>query len=1178
MSELGDEEGGSGEEPGMEAWPPTLVRWAFETLPEHLDGADRLRLEALRFRWDEAVLAHIDASRSGERSHQFQLLARTDWHPDLRARAAERRRVCLEAFDDAQLEDAARLANESGLLLLVEQEDLDLVQRVDSLERERDIVVALRDRLEVRAVQLEAGSAQREVFDQRRRELSRLALRLGDQVDEANLTRRLEATFGRRAFAIFTRFTFWCLVVLLGLLIWEMNLDHSSSLLPKLLMIDSALCLVFLWEFAVRMWFVDHKARWFRRHFFTDFLPALPLALLSAPIQSLPETSGSAWVSLLRLLRVPIYARYLRFMQPFLATIRLVVFWARGMDRLVQGLAPFLNRSILLFEPDSDAASDVVERSFRDEGLIHEVPSEFARLDPAMQRERAVELVGTLGHNVDKYCSPDHVDFVPEERPRVRSAAMSRRVDRAEDIVAALEDVEASDVERVLPQESILGLGRLLRAMDLPLIRHAPFVGGIVRAARGATAADRVAHAARKLGDYARSALSFVTGWADLAGVLTPTLVVDRLATALMKSTQRPAVRLLLFGGFFVIVKLFFEALPSWRNEGLIRFLDRFVATPLLVLGGICLVLLLIARWLKRVAGEASERLLRFSEARFLNLLELVRRAREEDDRNAVVERLGAVDLRAKVPFLLELTAAMDELRGRSSKKNVSGRARRLALIMLDFQDGAPLHRTDTKLAEQYLSHPDLWSLRHEHLRISPREERRIARLDLEKGGVFSGPFLWFDLVTHAVAVRVATLCSTYNLHLVPSSDFASASSSLRERHGLLVRGGSELPAEAKRGRPFQDSFFHALHFLDPDPRWVEEVRARYGPEVEQRLVLDRALLVREIFGTRSLHRLPEKERSFNPLDWYESRVGRGRIFILPFRILAAWLRLTWVLFRLVFRSARAIIDPKVHGRETIDHDAPFSVARRKLRRLKKPLLISAVELAVRVDPEYLGLDEDGGERGERGAWEHDLGRAEPTPREVERVRASRAAVRARLLYLPQFLERIGGAEPRARRRLACAFAMDEGGIARLAAAEERARAWLAAASEGRDAPSGGVPASPNGRPTRTQVERGFASMRAWLGTISPRELRYLKRALRARSGDLDVVCQAFAEAGTKRTSSLALELAARYVERAELFLGRLETLQAILALIMQDLALHEDMISRLGLYDGHAPAPPVPA
>lgn len=996
MKETGESEEKSGERGDVERnWTPALVRWAFDALAPYLSSADRDALTELRRSWDDAVLDRVDLKVATERVHLFQLLARTRWHEDQDERAARLRQRVVAELARTQAIELGKLALESGHLLLVEKEDIPIDERVEVLEHEQELVLQIRARLrELRDRMPEdasaAGESGGDSVDERGeatellRKLERLATKLRDQRDEAALTRRLESTFGRRAFTIFSRFTFWCLVALLALLVWEMCLDQESALFQSLLVVDSALCLVFLWEFAVKLYFVDRRGRWFLRHFFTDFLPALPLALLMGPLHAIPENSSSLWVSIVRVLRVPLYARYIRFIQPFLATIRLIVFWVRGMDRLVLSLAPFLNRKIVLFEPETDDdAGDDDERSFRDEGPEHEVPAEFYRLSPGMRRERAPGLLAELGGQVALYLSPERPELVPEERPRARDAAHSGRVDRAEDVVAALEDIEASDIERVLPEDSIRSLGRLLRAMDLPLIRWAPFVGGVVRASKGATPADRIAHASRKIGGYSRSALSFVTGWADLAGVLTPTQVVDRIATALMKSTQRPAVRLLLFGSFFVIVKFLFEMIPSWRSPGVVSFLDRFVATPLLVLGSVCLALLLVARWLKKVAGEASDRLIRAAEARFINLLELQRRAREEADRDAVVARLVLVALRDKMPYQLEVATAMEELRGRVMDKGVGTRARRLAMMLLDFQDGAPLHRSDTKVVEQFLSHPDLWNLRYEHLGVPRSEDRRLSKLDLERGGILAGPYIWFDLVTHALSVRVASLCSLYNLHLLPADEVEAANEKRRKRHQELVRGGSELAVEATRSRHYRDSFFHALHFLDPDPRWTREVEARYGAEVRERLVKDRAMLVREIFGTRSLNRLPEEKRTINPLEWYESRVGSGRILLFPIRLFWTWAKLTWMLFRLAASSARAILDPKLRSREAIDATAPFSVARRKLRRLKKPLLIAAIELGARIDPEYLGLHDDGSERDKRGSWRGRGTSRAPSPRRV---------------------------------------------------------------------------------------------------------------------------------------------------------------------------------------------------
>ena len=113
--------------------------------------------------------------------------------------------------------------------------------------------------------------------------------------------------------------------------------------------------------------------------------------------------------------------------------------------------------------------------------------------------------------------------------------------------------------------------------------------------------------------------------FADTHGILTGPQILDRVATAMVNASKRPAVRLLLFGGLFVLVRLL---VGEQNTVG--QFLERFVATPLIVLGAVCLAFLSLGRWLKRLAGEASETLERTSEAHFIGLLELIKQ-REED-------------------------------------------------------------------------------------------------------------------------------------------------------------------------------------------------------------------------------------------------------------------------------------------------------------------------------------------------------------------------------------------------------------------------------------------------------------------------------------------------------------------------------------------------------------------
>ena len=131
-------------------------------------------------------------------------------------------------------------------------------------------------------------------------------------------------------------------------------------------------------------------------------------------------------------------------------------------------------------------------------------------------------------------------------------------------------------------------------------------------------------------------------------------------------------------------------------------------------------------------------------------------------------------------------------------------------------------------------------------------------------------------------------------------------------------------------------------------------------------------------------------------------------MLLLPFKLFAGWLKLTWILFRLAARSLRDILDPRIKPADVVDTRASFAVARRKLRRMKKPLLYEAVVLLSRIDPHYIGLLESGADSpGVPQVWE-DLAQVSPTPAEERRIHRVRERAAKRMLYLPKFLESSG--------------------------------------------------------------------------------------------------------------------------------------------------------------------------
>ncbi len=1172
------------ESPGdrsSQPWPPSLVEWAFQALPGSLEGEDLARLEILRLKWERARLKALAGSAPEKGIQALVLLSRHDWHPALREEA---RRTAGEILDRLSLEEVREVAGlilESAQLRLAEQEDLPPPERVEALLLEADQVARVRERL----ARLEEALGRDDKARRReaRRTLSRLASmerRLRDQADEARILERLEKTLGVGPWTWFSRVTFFGLLLLLVLLFLDLFVTLPPSRKAALDWTDTGICFLLLLEFGLRLWAAPRKGRWFLRHFLTDFVPALPFALLlpspppRAAARAKVEDGMEFLVRSVRLFRIPVYARYVRFLKPIVGVLRILLFWVRGMDRIVLSMAHVLNRQIVFFEnrpPREESAGPGGEG----ESLQEKISHHFERLSTEMRRKAAPGLLDALERTVEAGASKDgRAGTLPVEEGRTLWGGP--RVLRAEELVLALETLTPEKVEERLPPSALRGLARFLALLDIPLLRRLPLLRAVAGAPAGAPPAQRVARAGRALGALGRMVVARLTDWADLGGVVTAPQILNRIATAMIRSTQRPAVRLLLFGCLFLLAKLFFEAILSMDLDqtGVGKFLNRFVGTPLLVLGGVCLVILVLGRWLKRLAGEASERLLRASESRFANLLELLRRRKEREDLAELVHRVCAGGKAEEEELARQVRAALDELRrggGLPGEEPVSTRARKLALLLLDFQDGALLHKTDTKTVEQFLSHPDLWSLRYVHLALGKREERRLSRLDLESGRILSGPFLWFDLATQALALKVARLCGSYNLHLLPLDRIDKASPEEREAHRALLEGREGLRTEPGSGLRFQGSFFHVLHFLSPDPVLTAEVEEVYGNEVVRRLQADRRRLIREVFGVRPLGRLPLEKRSFNPLTFYFRHLGSGRFFLLPFKLLWGVILALWAVGKLAARSAREILDPRLRRAEDrVDTSAPFPVAQRKLRRMKKPLLLEAILLACRVDPSYLGLSPAGEDLEGIHPWRSDLELALPTPPELARVEQVRRETAQRLLYFPTFLESWKEAPREGTwefRRLLSAFAMDEQGLARLASAPGRERAWIEAAlAEEETIPPGCLPPPPGGVPGRASA-RGLKALLAAHPELPRRARARLKRAWRRNLGDLRTLCLALENAEGRDPASLARTLAERLLEETPLWRERWETLQAVLALIVRDLRHHEEILYLLGEY-----------
>jgi hypothetical protein len=176
-----------------------------------------------------------------------------------------------------------------------------------------------------------------------------------------------------------------------------------------------------------------------------------------------------------------------------------------------------------------------------------------------------------------------------------------------------------------------------------------------------------------------------------------------------------------------------------------------------------------------------------------------------------------------------------------------------------------------------------------------------------------------------------------------------------------------------------------------------------FGDEVLAVLRADRRKMVREVFGTRPVHRLPKHDRSFNPLRFFRRRLSRGRVLLLP--LLLAWRTLRslgWLVGR-VRQVVREVLDPELAMQRREGGEAPFAVALRKIHRMKAPGLLEAIRMRLLLDPEYAGAPAGwsaGAAFAAEPPCERDLRFLHVRERDAAQLRELAAAARAQVTAL----------------------------------------------------------------------------------------------------------------------------------------------------------------------------------
>lgn len=839
-----------------------------------------------------------------------QRLAHVQGSPRLREEAAERFAVLTTEEEDLPLRHATLLLDRTGRMFA-------------------DLAVRLGDRW-----------------------YGRLARRLRAAAEERQLALRLERLFGRRGAVVIETTSFVLLLVVLVILVVESTVTLSPAQGLVLQWIDALACLYFVLEFALRLLLAPRRVAWFLRNAVTDLLPSIPAVLFLLPT---PTAIGGAdevvVVRVLRLFRLTWAARYVQALRPLLRTFRLLLFLVRGMDGLSERFSSLLNRNFVFFaaaEAPTTRVHDVDRRATLFAALERE-RSLAVRLSEAQRRPWLLARARAIATGAD--------GLTAEWVAPVGGTGNLRDIP-VEEAVELLWSLQPEDLGRWLSPADVRALDRVVRVTSAPFVRWLPFVRRVAVAPLPPTPEERVVAAARRVAEWLQGWHHRAQFWADLHGIVTGPQILDRVSSAMVKASQRPAVRLILFGGVFLIVDLLFAS----------NFVARFVGMPLLVLGSVCLVFLTLGWWLKRIAGEASEQFRMTCEASFASLLHLAKRQHERDDLAFLARRVFGDEVasdRALALLRQQVQGVRTGVGGGADDGDLAARrsAGMTALLYLHFLDGALLHASDIKTTEQLLANLSLENLRHEHLAADKRDRKRLKKLRLDDGSLFSGPYLWFRFITESVIVETAKRITDWNRHCLTRAQYAAATPSERQRftawlqHRRDPKAGrtiERLPPPGHGGR-FLTTEFSALDFAAADRERDAHVRALFGDEVLAALCQDRRNMIREIFGTRPVHLLPRHERSFNAYGFYRARMANGRVFLLPWFVALRLLRsIGWVVGRLR-QITREVLRPHLAQTLRVPTDAPYAVAMRKIHRMKAPGLLESIRLRVLLDPSYSG-------------------------------------------------------------------------------------------------------------------------------------------------------------------------------------------------------------------------------
>jgi len=920
--------------------------------------------------WHDRVLAE---SETADAAALFQHLMRTrQFLFDIESRegAATRTERPVEELRDALREhmqtrltaeqpDEAQLNQWSELIV---DQCAAILTAIDELPPDRA------------AVQLElaidaAGWHLKHIDKRKCRATSRIRVklkRLRAELQERRLSVRMESIFGLRLVAFTERLILSLIILVVVIMATEWTVTLPDRTLFWLNVVDAGACAVFLLEFSVRLCLVSGRWSWFRRHFLIDLIPSIPVGMLSIGLTQADVLRAGRLARFIRLSRL---VRYVRVLRPVIQVVRAFGLMARGIDRLVRGHSHVLNGNVILYP--------TLEETQRYLGRLQREDVELQTLQQRILHAWGTCLSEASDDTARANVSTARVAFLTytynDKLIRFDEGASSASGVRDIPAQALLDQMEALEPALVAPM-----LGEVLTAQLAGVVRRlatAPFKWlPIIRGLVPGNAADlddvtAVAAAARRSARYLRK---FYDTWfwaSDLYGTVTPSQFVDRVGALLVKSSSRPAYRLALFGSVLLLTEGIFQVATLDALEPIRHFLKNFVGTTVMVVGGVCIVVLSVGWWLQRVAREATEFYERSVLGQFLLLTDSIRAEQLDRDAGLLFDRVLMPDWPhgAAEPDREQRVAELAELLRSSMTHSAAGTARdefpfldRLTLMYRDWLDGAMFTKSDTRATTQMLGNTALRQLLLTSHRLTKKDMKALSLVDLEnQKSPFKGPYLWFQFISQSIAHSVACLLVEYNRRAIPLDELEHCSDDLKSAYTSWL--GTATTIETDTTNPSEEesryvtTAFTALHFLDPDERREAEVESRFGPAVLHRMKMDRSLMIRRTFGTFPMHLRPRGERVVNLFALYEGWIAGGRVFLLPLFLLFAGLKGLGRLIAWIYHAAQDIRYPERRAIRIDAAQADFSVAERKINRIRGPVAAACARLRAALDPAWLG-------------------------------------------------------------------------------------------------------------------------------------------------------------------------------------------------------------------------------